>query len=253
MSTVVTSSDPESFFRYYSTHFHTSFPGDIRWSHAVNSQEKLGRVLQDPSVMVVEVDVRIAADGTLIAAHPPAVESDLQIKDVLHAVHKTTKGLKLDFKDAEAVVPTLALLNVTQMVQPVLLNADILQGNGAPESKFHPSEFIESCLRLYSRGFLSLGWTTVADSNFPYTQENIDEMTRVCVGLKWVTLPVRACLLPNSWEVLQKFTQSEGYYMTIWNNEPVDSELQKWIIKNTNPEKTMYDFIDKNKDPLRLF
>lgn len=68
-----------------------------------------------------------------------------------------------------------------------------------------------------------------------------------------VTFPVRACLFPASWDALERLTEKDGYTLSIWNNEPVDKALAQEIRERANPEKTFFDFIDENKDPLTLF
>ena len=106
----------------------------------------------------------------------------------------------------------------------------------------------------YPSGILSIGWTTTANPELGYTPENIDAMLALCKDLPEVTFPVRACLLPNSGTHLQRLIKNkEGYTLTVWNNEPVSNELRDWIKTDTDPAKTFYDFIDENKDPLKLW
>lgn len=230
--------------------------GDIRWSHAVNSKEKLLRFLGDLETDFIESDIRLSLQqGIPVAAHPPETESDLTFEKLITSLETSRKGLKLDFKDPEILLPCLERLRGSKLQQIVFLNADVLQGNGASPSKFDADEFIELSRKIYPQGILSLGWTTVADSEKSYTKENIDEMLKLCekYELNEATFPVRACLLPKSQEELQRLTSLENYTLTIWNNEPVSQELASWIKKHTDPRKTFYDFIDDNKEPLRLW
>ncbi len=228
-------------------------PGDVRWSHAVNSREKLERFLQDKQVLFIESDIRVSRNGTIVTAHPPETESDLTFDELISGISTSTKGLKLDFKDPEVLIPCLERLKKSDLSQPVFLNADILQGNGANPSKFSAVSFIALCKKYYPEGILSLGWTTTADPNLSYTKEIVDEMLRLCEGIPQVTFPVRACLLPNSWEQVSRLIEDGGYTLTVWNNEPIDTVLKNWIQNNTNPEKTFYDFIDEEKNPLQLW
>jgi hypothetical protein len=227
--------------------------GDVTWSHAVNSREKLGRTINQESIMFIESDIRVSSGGEIVCAHPPATESDLSFDDLVNQMTESKQGLKLDFKDPEILIPCLQKLHSKQLTQPVLLNADILKGNGANISKFSVVGFMALTQQHYPRGVLSIGWTTLADSEFPYTAENIDEMLSFSQGLEEVTYPVRACLLPNSWNELSRLIRKIGHTLSIWNNEPLDTGLQNWIHENTDPTKTFYDFIDENKEPLRFW
>lgn len=237
---------------YIQQEYTVARPSDVRWSHAVNSREKLARMLADASIMMIESDIRLSSSGVPVAAHPPETESDLTFDMLTNEVQKSKKGLKLDFKDPEILVTCLEKLRQKPFLQPVLLNADVLQGNGANPPKFDSHRFVEECKRYYPQGILSIGWTTIADPAHPYTEQNVDEMLALCRDMEEVTFPVRACLLPTSWNHLARLTARDGYTLTIWNNEPVSDELVQWIRENTDPQMTYYDFIDDKKEPLRL-
>lgn len=238
--------------RYFQREFGVSKPGDITWSHAVNSQRKLENTIFDESIMIVESDIRLSSTGIPVAAHPPEIESDLSFDILLERIQETNKGLKLDFKDSEILTACLARLKEAPLTQPVLLNSDILKGNGANQPKFDAVGFIAECQKDYPTGMLSLGWTTTDNPELGYTTEQVDDMLALCEGIGAVTFPVRACLLPASWKALDRLLTRENYTLSIWNNEPVDEPLLSWIQTTTDPSKTFYDFIDDNKDPLKL-
>jgi hypothetical protein len=238
---------------YFKKEYGINNPGEVTWSHAVNSHEKLAKSLNNSDFMVIESDIRKSLQGVPVAAHPPDTESDLSFNELINEMSQSKQGLKLDFKDPEIVIPCLQRLNKASLRQPILLNADILQGNGANPPKFNAVEFLTFCKKNYPKGILSLGWTTTADPTLGYTQKNIDEMLQLCQGIEEVTFPVRACLLPNSWDNLKQLTEKEGYTLSVWNNEPVDRKLWQWIKVNTDLNKTFYDFIDENKEPLRFW
>lgn len=239
--------------QYFEQQYGASKPGDVTWSHAVNSREKLARFLNNPAVMFIESDIRLSMTGAAVAAHPPETESDLTYDSLLEQVHQSKQGLKLDFKDPEIFISCLQKLGEAPFTQPVLLNADVLKGNGANMPKFSAVGFIALCKKYYPAGILSIGWTTTADPSLPYTEQNIDEMLKLCEGIDEVTFPVRACLILNSDKPLKRLIQKDGYTLSIWNNEPVSAELATWLKNNTDPTKTFYDFIDEKKDPLRLW
>ena len=236
----------------YFRQFGATKPGEVTWSHAVNGREKLARFLDNPAAMVIESDIRLSKSGVAVAAHPPETESDLTFDELIGAIRKSKQGLKIDFKDPEALTGCLRKLGENPLPQPIFLNADILQGNGADPSKFNAAEFIALSKKYYPAGILSLGWTTIADPAKGYTRTNIDQMLGLCEGLREVTFPVRACLLPGSWNEAGRLVAKNGRTLTVWNSKPVDAELKEWIENNTDPEKTFYDVIDEKNDPLRI-
>jgi hypothetical protein len=233
-------------------YFNVKNAGDIVWSHAVNSEEKLSKCLADNKLMIIESDIRISDEGKVIAAHPPVKTSDLYFDDLIKKVAGKKKGIKLDFKDPEVLEYCLKHLKSNPLDEPVILNADILQGNKAGEPKIKANDFINICSEYYPQGFLSLGWTTVADFNSPYTKENIKEMIELCRNLKQdILLPLRACLLPNSWKNLKEILNNENYWASLWNNEPINDTLLNWMKANTDYQKTFYDFIE-NGESIKL-
>lgn len=150
----------------------------INWAHAVNNKQRLGLSVADPGVMMVESDILLSDTGTAIAAHPPNSTSDLSVKELVETVYASDKGLKLDFKDPNALLPTLAALkaiNYDPEKRPLFLNADILQGNGNP-TPFDPAQFIKTCQEYYPDAILSLGWTTNPDVNTPYSEDDVAAM-----------------------------------------------------------------------------
>jgi hypothetical protein len=213
--------------------------GDIKWAHAVNNVNYLEQTLANPDVDFFEVDISISHNGEPIAAHY-SNESDLTFENLLNNVKGFDKGIKLDFKEQKAILPCLRNLQANQLHQPVILNADILSTENAPRATISPEEFINNCQEFYPNGLLSIGWRTNNDSN--YTNEDIDKMLQLCRNIKVVTFPVRASILPRSWENVKKILEKDGYTLTIWNSEPLDSNLKKWIDQNTDPKKCFYDF-----------
>ena len=239
---------------YFQQHYAITRLGEITWAHGVNSQERLQRALADTRVMVIESDIRVSPAGDIITAHPPRVESDLRLDELLAAVQATRKGLKLDFKDAAAVLPGLQWLQAYHLRQPVLLNADILQGIDAPTPAIQADVFLEECASLYPQGFLSIGWTTGRSPLGMYTSENVDEMLELCQKhhLQQVTFPLRASYLPRSWENVTRLLQPEGYSLTIWEGGSLSPELANWLRTATDPAQMCYDCRDEHGDPFRL-
>jgi hypothetical protein len=212
--------------------------GDIKWAHAVNDVKYLKEVLANPKVHFLEVDIDFSRSGDPIAAHYSS-ESDLNLATLLNNIKYSKKGLKLDFKDPRAVIPTLALLKESQLLQPVILNADILSTKGAPAADIEPEWFIKNCQKHYPMGLLSLGWRTTEVSL--YSKNDVNKMLDICRGIKEVTFPIRASLLPDSWPYVKKLIKKDYYTLTIWDSRPMDHELKQWLIKNMDPNKCFYD------------
>ena len=58
--------------------------------------------------MFIEADILIGSSSNgPIMAHPPHTTSDLTFSEFLREVQSTSKGLKLDFKDINALQPCL--------------------------------------------------------------------------------------------------------------------------------------------------
>lgn len=215
-----------TFFQYLCETFGVENPGQVKWSHAVNSEAKLSRIILDVAVMVVETDIQINTRGEIVCAHSPEIDSDLGLEMLLNKISQTNKALKLDFKNPEAVIRSLKMIKAAKISNAILVNADVLKGNGANEPKFDPHEFINACKREILEANLSLGWTSVANDNYPYEMKEVREMLKIVGNENSVTFPVRACLLPNSWSALKYLLdQNNTWTLSVWNNEPLDDAL----------------------------
>ena len=67
-----------------------------------------------------------------------------------------------------------------------------------------------------------------------------------------ITFPVRAYYLPSLYSELEILIQNPNRTFTIWNNEPVQEDLQQWMRDNLDPKKTFYDLIDSHGNPMKL-
>lgn len=126
--------------------------------------------------MMLEADILMgttpASDDILpIMAHPPNVTSDLSFQGFLSTVLmennelKNKKGIKLDFKDIEAVEPVLRMLEREfehgKLTFPVWLNADVLKGPvDATKNPINATRFLSLVKKYLPAATLSLGWTT---------------------------------------------------------------------------------------------
>lgn len=138
----------------------------LTWSHATNSLQRINEAFDDPGITAVECDVMlgVANEGgtkvyeTPILAHPPHRESDISVATLLIRATKEDEGrrliqkhLKLDFKEIEALEPSLELLEKSKLSNPlgklIFLNADILPGPGRRnDTPVPPNIFLEKCL-----------------------------------------------------------------------------------------------------------
>jgi hypothetical protein len=215
--------------------------GGIKWAHAVNDVKYLEQVLVDSHINFLEVDISLSEKGEPVAAHY-SDESDLTFANLLNKVKQSSKGAKLDFKGQKALLPCLQQLEVSELQHPIILNADVLSVKDAPPATIAAEEFIKLCRHNYPKGLLSVGWRTEESS--VYSAEDIDEMLRACEGLNEVSFAIRASALPHSWENIKKLIEKERYTLTIWSAQPINKELKGWIIKNTDPQKCFYDFVN---------
>jgi len=227
----------------WARYFGVNKPGEITWSHGTNSQEALIDALGRP-VHFIETDVMLNRLGKIICAHPPNTDSDLSLNDFFWRISQKAKiGIKLDFKLPEIFWPSLYLLEKYGLKQPIILNADILQGNGADAARFHPEAFLVICqtyLKDHANVIVSPGWTT-ADDCF-YTKENVDEMISLCRWLDNVTFPVRLSLMEESWPELRRLTEKDGWTLSVWSGtDPVTSDQRQWLKDNVDSMKAFID------------
>jgi len=222
--------------------------GDITWAHAVNNRQKLQVALNNPQIMMLEVDVMVSSNGEIILGHPPVTDSDLSFAAFVAAVSESRQGIKLDLKEPETLIPCLNILRESGLRQPVLLNAGILPGNDGAPPKFNAAGFFALCKKLYPQGILSPDWT---NNYAPLTEKNIDDMLALCAGIEQITFPVNARLLPFAWKPLSRLIARDGYSLTIWDGKPVDKYLLLWLQENTDPAKVSYDCFDESGKRLR--
>ncbi len=219
--------------------------GEIKWAHAVNSVSALNDAIANPAIDFLEIDVSLSDTGEPIAAHPPIVESDLTISALLDKVKDINKGIKFDFKSFDAVEPVIGALATRPLSQVVFLNADVLTAFGSGKANIDGGEFIDAC-KGYPKGILSLGWRTNASPICTYSRRNVKEMIELCSDLDHVTFPVRATMLPRSWDNIQLLLNRPNSSLTIWNSGPVNSRLKNWLANNTDPKNCFYDIVYAN-------
>jgi hypothetical protein len=221
---------------------------NITWAHAVNSKKELDDALAG-DVMMIEADISMGSQNDTsekipIMAHPPNTTSDLSFEEFLDTIlnhnqnRRGKKGVKLDFKDIDAVEPCLKVLKSkqSQITFPVWLNADVLTGPvDATKSPLEAEKFIKLVKKNYKKGTLSLGWTTRygnddsldGESTKPsikrgaYLKKHIDDMVNVLIDTKIQapTFPVRAALAARSSDALLNLLASvSGSTLTLYSS-----------------------------------
>jgi hypothetical protein len=150
-----------------------------KWSHATNSLHKVIQAVEDSNISAVESDVLLGtaiehgntSHETPILAHPPDIQSDISVATLILLIGKKEKEgqitlrkhLKLDFKETRAVGPSLELLKLANITNPlgkqIYLNADILPGPGKRDDKLLPvslDTFMSCCMNhIQSRKVLT--------------------------------------------------------------------------------------------------
>ena len=177
----------------------------MTWAHATNSRDQFEEAVSSSSVSAIECDVLMSSNqpSKPILAHPPSKESDISVESMLRFVLASGKNekknlrkhLKLDFKEIEALRPTLDLIlnsDFTNTLEKnIFLNADILPGPGYEKddsSILDPSIFTQTCLDYIQRfkvknpkvlfGF-SLGFKCNWKSEEGYLPMQVSQMTEL--------------------------------------------------------------------------
>lgn len=243
---------------------HTSpFPADVMMLEA---DILMGSLESDPNHQIIP-----------IMAHPPKKTSDISVQSFLQQVHdfneknpSHVKGIKLDFKEIEAVQPSIATLKAIdeRWSNEVWLNADIVQGPFEDKKEpVDPTLFLDAC-RLYPNATLSIGWTTTWGKDYTigsYTEEQSAGMKRVISENKVpeagspITFPVRAGIAAQSKDVLMDlmstFNETNSpVTLTIWsgNEDAVDVDKLRDLIFSVGLDKVYVDVPQELADQLKL-
>ena len=134
----------------------------LQWAHAVNHRSLLETVAENPSIHLAEGDVCYAAEDAFpVLAHPWQDIADLDILTFVSTLAAVGKGIKLDFTGAQAVEPTLQLLQRLKLTVPVILHANIfaLLPDEAGDEGLEPEQYIRLCQSYCPTAVISLGWS----------------------------------------------------------------------------------------------
>lgn len=209
-----------------------------------------------------------------IMAHPPKNSSDISVDSFLGQIHEfnakhpdKAKGIKMDFKELEAVAPSIDSLRSRVWTKDVWLNADIVQGPVEDtKAPVDPLQFLEAC-RKYPTATLSIGWTTTWGADYTdgkYTQLQVNAMKEVITDnhvpqLKSpITFPVRAGIAAHSkyelQELVETFNDTNAVTLTIWSSkdDAVDVDKLRDLIFSVGLDKVYVDVPEELAEQLHL-
>lgn len=244
------------------------------WDHAVNSKAKLQSALTSESTMI-EADVITGhlidepqtegekTDRIPIMGHPPAITSDLSLKEFLDAWNNSNKIIKLDFKSTEAFQLASPVIENAYKDSPPnrlpWLNADILPGPGPGNSPGVDADtFLKVSTKSFPDSILSLGWTTKRNDNDKYSERHINDMVDVLFKNKYmkpVTYAVRASFAVNSISELQYLLETSpvGSTLTVWCSDPKDIINYPKLVQLINTVGTNRVYLDLPDDMSKIF
>ncbi|KAJ8406301.1 hypothetical protein AAFF_G00305320 [Aldrovandia affinis] len=230
----------------------------VSWHHSANNKSEMGSALKS-TAMVLEADVNVQGYNTVnetnipIMAHPPDVYSDNTLEEWMDSVLKSKKGIKLDFKSTEAVLPSLEILrsrNQTGINRPVWLNADILHGPNVPNiwPVVNSTEFLGLIQNQFPQATISPGWKVLYIPMTPtYTLAMVEEMYTLIQNVpQRVTFPVLAIMAKQAWPHFSwLLSQSTRFSLTLWQGKENPSVNDLLFIRdNSNPQRIYYDIYE---------
>lgn len=147
-------------------------PEDVVWAHAINNRFLLKNAVHS-CAHFIEADI---VENKV--AHRPNDSVNLSVDTLIKTIKNSGQGLKLDFKDAESIAPTIDKLIEFNFSAPVILNFGLLPGPGTTKRATDQEIqiFIEQANR-YPNSILSLSWFTGKHKTGHYDMQMIDEMS----------------------------------------------------------------------------
>jgi hypothetical protein len=202
----------------------------------------------------------------VVCAHFPTTNvSDLSLDDLLQRLDRHNrekvanhmghlqKGVKLDFKQIEALeasIPMLQQAFETGGIESVWINADILAGpgqSGGLLTPVHAGRYLDAVAQV-PQAVLSIGWTTGLNlMGATYTEEHIRTMTDIANSLvgRDVTFAVNVQMALGSLNelknLLDEFPENS---ITVWSSalsSGVSQEVVNELKRELPPERTFWD------------
>lgn len=158
--------------------------------------------------MMLEADVALQGQGTpnqtdlpVMTHRSPLTTSNFTLSQWLDLVLTSNKGIKLDFKSTEVIVPALKVLREKRahLQRPVWINGDILRGPNGLHDPMRTDHLLHSINAIFPEVTVSLGWTsgwTYGHDNEAYSWEMVERMEKNARKVHQpVTFAVRAVRL----------------------------------------------------------
>lgn len=244
-------------------YFGVNTPKEVGWAHRVNIREDLEKEIQNPSTMMIEVDVHYLPDTKEIvmihydwgfedvpyniwltqAAQLPK-EDKLYFNEWIESIIASKKGAKLDYKNHESVPISLEYIKGFGDLQntPLIFNADVLRGPGGRVPHFNAHEFIELINTYFPDSIISLGFTTSYKQDADYSHDLLQQILALTKKYDGhVTFPIRACYIRRSEEALLKLLEDNDCSISIFNDETVSDEDVAYIENIFDHERTFMD------------
>jgi len=252
----------------------------LSFAHAVNSFSSLLDSTRDSSVHMLEADVLIGSVPDLadlhpnsnipIMAHPPATTSDIDFSNWLSVALNKGKGIKLDIKTQDTVLPVITDLKRISLLHlqrknapsynlpPIWLNADVVDGPRNTKVGIDGNSFVSLSKELMPSSTLSLGWGNDGSIKFEeemLTQTMVEAMFSLCQQtLQPVTFPVRFGLVKKSWTNLKWLLDhdKERFSLTIYHCklDDISDQLAREVYALTKNYKVYYDLTYKTNEEL---
>ncbi len=245
-------------------YFEINNPREVSWAHRINTLEELERETQNTSTMMIESDIcYLPETEELVMAHYDdwgskdisydiwlASQSQLQNDEKLYFydwfehIVASKKGVKLDYKSKEVILPTLKYIKNHGDLQntPIIFNADVLRGPGGREPDFDAEEFVGLIKEYFPEGILSLGFTTSFEQGAVYDHSSLQHIRALAIQYDGhVTFPIRACYVKESIEALLNLLENNNHTISIFNNEVVSNEDIAYLENTFDQERAFID------------
>lgn len=209
-------------------HCQVQSPGEIIWDHRINDLLGL-KVAVKSKAHFIEGDVRQKDEESLMNHDPLTGKNEyLTLKRWAETISLSGQGMKLDFKETEAVEPSLSILKELAFPsQRLILHASVFKGPDDREPVFQPDIFSRQCRAFSPDVLVSFGFTTSPGCS-SFTQEMIKEAVDFVSSVQPAIICIRVELATE--EIMEQLI-NRGIPVTLWSDQ--DERLgENWWLKN---------------------
>lgn len=151
---------------------------DLTWAHGVNGRSYLDESCADATLHMIEGDVHFAdADALPCVAHAWQDIADMDVATWASSIIGAGKGLKIDFADAAAVEPTLAVIQRLKPTTPLMFHANIFTllppDADSPDDGMEPEQFVRLCQQYCPKAVISIGWSLKREADADGRMEDV--------------------------------------------------------------------------------